>query len=157
MLKWKWFRCVQKPCHSINCCASWCLSFGTKNEGIEGILQPRHDWKENERLYPARSCRDLVWVIRCRMRIRNNFFETTHSFLHVFLLCLQMRNWRQWRQGHFFFLEHTDMQQCSRKRPEHCSVTKHHVVTRKQVVDFCFCLSLCLLVAGSVAYLHCPK
>lgn len=44
--------------------------------------------------------------------------ENNNTFLSAcVLLCLLMTNWRQWRQGLFvfFFLEHTNMRQCSRK------------------------------------------
>lgn len=80
-------------------------------------------------------CRDLVRVIRCRMRIRNDSFYTFPSAW--VLLCLLLRNWRQWRQGHV--LEHTDMQQCSRKGLS--IVISIQRIISKQAVRFFFSVS----------------
>lgn len=94
-------------------CASWCSSLDTKTKTLgQLILWPKKKQDENK--------------------------KTAHSCLHV--LCYWWGFIRQWRQGNF--LEHTDMQQRSRKGLSIVmSITKHHLL--KMGSRFLFlCLAL---------------
>lgn len=81
------------------------------------------------------------------------------AFPSVCLLSyLLMKNWRQWRQGLFFFFWSTPT--CNSVRGKAWALSNHKASSSHQETGgrlLLLCLCLCLLVAGSVTHLHCPK